>query len=43
MAKSQGHMMTAFNIGGLVWDFLLWFCGSDWCFCFVRLLSIDCI
>lgn len=27
MAKSQGHMMTAFNIGGLVWDFCCGFVG----------------
>lgn len=31
MAKSQGHMMTAFNIGGLVWDF---------CCCFVGLICV---
>lgn len=30
MAKSQGHMMTEFNIG-LVWDF---------CCCFVGLICV---
>lgn len=29
MAKSQGHLMTAFNIGGFVWAFGYCFVLSD--------------
>lgn len=34
MAKSQGHVMTMFNLGGFVWAFLLLFHVFDLCFSF---------